>query len=188
MSRSRLAKTALIATACATAGAAAGIAGSSAAGGSRSAPRHPPRAGFMRHGLLGGGPGRERAVHADAVVLNQAGNAFETVTTDSGTFKSLSGDQLTITESAGSVTYKDVTLTIPSGATVMRNFASASLSALASGDRVRVLSSPERTVVMAVDAAHQQLDRGPHGGGPPPWGGPRGAGGPPPGAPDGPGF
>src|SRR5205085_6270131 len=59
-----------------------------------------------------GGP----AVHSESVVLNKAGTAFENVTLDNGTVKSVSGDQLTITESANNVTYKDVTITVPSNA------------------------------------------------------------------------
>ncbi|GAC1487723.1 MAG: hypothetical protein NVS1B9_07560 [Solirubrobacteraceae bacterium] len=100
-------------------------------------------------------------VHGERVVLNQAGTAFETVTMDSGAFKSLSGNTLTITEAVGAVVYKDATLTIPANATVVRNGAKTTLAALAAGDRVRVAQSPEATFVLAADAAHQR--RGPFG-------------------------
>src|SRR5205823_10341826 len=94
-------------------------------------------------------------VHADAVVLNKARNAFITETEDQGKVKSVSGDQLAITEGAGNVTYKDVTLTIPSNATIMRNFAKASLSALKTGDFVHVSQSSDGTFVLASDASHR---------------------------------
>ena len=59
-------------------------------------------------------------VHSESVVLNRKGDAFITQTTDSGTVKSVDSGAGTITvlESAGSVTYKTVTLTIPGGATI----------------------------------------------------------------------
>jgi hypothetical protein len=125
-------------------------------------------------------------VHAELVVPNKAGTGFETVTMDNGKFKSLSVDQLTITEGTDTVTYKDVTLTIPSGATVKRNFADAQLSDLKDGDRVHVASSPEGTFVFAADAQHQERGPGGHGhhGGPGrPGDGPPPPGGPPPGTP-----
>jgi hypothetical protein len=74
---------------------------------------------------------------------------------DRGSFSSLSGDQLTITEGTKSATYKTVTLTIPSGATVRRNEAQAQLSDLKAGDEVNVLQGPKSTVVIANDAQHQ---------------------------------
>jgi hypothetical protein len=97
---------------------------------------------------MGGPP-----VHAEAVVLNKAGDGFVTLTTDSGKVKSVSGSDLTLTEGVGDVTYKDVTLTIPSGATVRRNFADAQLGDLKAGDFVHVASSSEGTEVFAVDPA-----------------------------------
>jgi hypothetical protein len=179
---------------CAAIGAAYGIAGSTAATSHKSTSRtaNPPgaRAGG-RWGFRGPGGG---PVHADAVVLNRAGTAFETVTQDNGAFKSLSGDQLTITEGTKTVTYKDVTLTIPSGATVYRNGAKAALTDLATGDRVHVSQAPEGTTVFAEDAAHQAAHaaNGPDGGPGHPGPGFRGAfrggppGGPPGGGPPGP--
>ena len=155
---------------CAALGAGAGIAGSAAAPSttkskSSSSTRNArPRPPF--------GPGR--AVHSDEVVLNKAGTAFITETEDSGTVESVSGDQLTIKESVGSVTYKTVTLTIPSNATVRRNFATASLGDLKAGDRVHVSQSSDGTNVFANDSSHQP--RGGPGGGR----GHGGPGGPPP--------
>lgn len=166
MRSTRLGRIAVVGALCATVGAGAGIAGSSAATKSSSSSSH-ARAAHRAPGLRGGPP-----VHAEAVVLDKAGTDFITVTEDNGTVKSVSGDQLTITESArkGSttVTYKDVTLTIPSGATIKRNGDTASLSDLKAGDHVHVASSSDGTFVDAFDSSHRP---------------PRGPGGPPPGAP-----
>jgi len=175
--KSRLLQLTVVIALCALAGAAAGIAGSAAAPSSKA-----KKSNSGRHW----GPGRGfhgPAVHADAVVLNKAGNAFIKETEDQGKVKSVSGDQLTITEGVGSVTYKDVTLTIPSNATVMRNFAKASLGALKAGDFVHVSQSSDGTFVLASDASHRPgpghfgFHRGPRDDA-------RGAGGPwPPGPP-----
>jgi hypothetical protein len=172
---------------CAMAGAAAGIAGSAASTGkqgksARSTQRadRPDRPGF-------GGP----PVHAELVALNKAGDKFITVTIDQGKVKSVSGNDLTITEGTEKLTYKDVTLTIPSDATIMRNGKTAKLSDFKSGDRVHVGSSSDGTFVGGGDRDFgPRFGRG-HGHGPHGPGGPRrpGApglfipGGPPPGAP-----
>jgi hypothetical protein len=153
--------------ACAAIGAAYGIAGSSAATSGHQTRSHTTNSAtghLFGPGLRG--PGHGPGVHSDLVVLNKAGTAFETVTEDNGAFKSLSGDQLTITEGTKTVTYKDVTLTIPAGATVYRNGAKAALTDLASGDEVHVSQAPEGTVVFAEDAAHQAARdaHGPDGG------------------------
>jgi hypothetical protein len=182
MQRKMLVRGGLVAGACALVGAAGGIAGSAAApsqstqtttNGKQERGPHLR----MRMGFLGGGP----AVHGELVVPNKNGTGFQTVTLDNGTVKSVNGDQLTITEGTQSATYKDVTLTIPSGAKVRRNFADAQLSDLKAGDRVHVSSSPDGTFVFAVDASPQGPPPGvrpPHGhgvpGGPPPYGGPPG--------------
>jgi hypothetical protein len=90
------------------------------------------------------------------VVPNKNGG-FDTMTMDRGRFSSLSGDQLTITEGTKTATYKTVTLTIPSGATVRRNGDAARLSDIKSGDTVMVLQSPQGTVVTAHDAQHPDV-------------------------------
>jgi hypothetical protein len=184
MQRSTLVRGGLVVGACALVGAIGGIAGSAAAPSSTSETQTitnghkgwgPGRGG--RPGLAGGGP----AVHAELVVPNKDGNGFITVTLDSGKVKSVSGDQLTITEGTDKATYKDATLTIPSNATVRRNFADAKLSDLKEGDHVHVRQSSEGSFVFAVDDAHQGQRPGPgwgHGAGRP---GPYGA--PPPGGP-----
>ena len=161
---------------CAVAGAGAGIAGSAAAPSKkqqRNGTNHQGGPGDGDHGGRFGGPGGP-PVHAEAVVLNKAGDGFITLTEDSGTVVSVSGDQLTVKEGFGSVTYKTVTLTIPASATVKRNFADAKLSDLKAGDRVHVASSSEGTIVFADDGTVRP-PFGPHGDGDGPHGGPPGA-------------
>jgi hypothetical protein len=165
---------------CALLGAAAGIAGSAAAPSTKSKKANAANRAGKPPGRPGHGPFGGPAVHSESVVLNKAGTAFVNVTLDNGAVKSVSGDQLTITESAKKVTYKDVTITVPSNATVRRNDASAKLADLKTGDRVHVIQAPDGVSVFAEDAAHQRTERRgfrgppPGGGGPPP-------GGPPPG-------
>jgi hypothetical protein len=173
MRSTRFARVAAVGALCALVGTGAGIAGSSAATKSSSKSANARKANGPR-GLRGGPP-----VHAEAVVLSKAGTGFVTVTEDNGTVKSVSGDQLTIAESArrgsSTVPYKDVTLTIGSDAQIRRNGEAASLSDLKAGDHVHVArSSDDGTFVDAFDSSH----RPPHG-----PGGPGGPGGPPPGAP-----
>lgn len=99
---------------------------------------------------LGGPP-----VHAVEVVPNKAGNSFDTITHDSGTVKSVSGNKLTITEGTEKATYATPTLTIPADATIQRNEESAKLSDIQSGDHVDVVSSSDGTTnVFAVDSGH----------------------------------
>ena len=190
MKHSRLAKLVAVSAICVVAGAAWGIAGSAAA------PSKSKKADKAQTNGKGGGPGHGFGpmgaggppIHAEAVVPNQAGTGFDTVTTDSGKFKSLSGNQLTITEGTDTTVYKDVTITIPDGSKVYRNHNAAQLSDLKDGDRVHVIQAPSGTFVAAEDAATQQSERdhwgrgGPggdrHGPGGP---GRPGPGGPPPG-------
>jgi len=169
----KLIRTGTVALACAAAGAAAGIAGSAAAPSKPAAGRDRLHHGG-RFGMFRGGPGGR--IHSTAVVPNAAGTGFETVTQDGGKVVSLSAEQLKITEGTPSLTYRTVTLTIPSSATIDRNDAKAALAALQAGDQVSVMQSSEGTLVRAEDAAHQGNDgpmlrwgrHGPAGGGPPP--------------------
>jgi len=158
MQRSATIGTVAIGGTCALLGAAAGIAGSSAS----STPTPPPgivhRALFadpalmLKSGPLGDAAGPP--VHSDAVVPNEKGG-FDAVTMDRGSFSSLSGSDLTITEGTKSATYKTVTFSIPSGATIRRNGAQARLSDLKRGDTVVVLQGPKGTIVGANDAQHE---------------------------------
>jgi hypothetical protein len=153
MKRSTILRMSIVGALCAIAGAAAGIAGSSASSSPSPHPRiGPDGLGFFKHGPLAGASGPP--VHVDAVLPKQGGG-FETVTMDRGSFSSLSANQLAINEGTKTATYKAVTLTIPSGATVRRNGAPARLSDLRSGDEVTVTQSPANTAVIAHDAQHQ---------------------------------
>ncbi len=153
MRHSRRIRMAAIGALCAAVGAGAGIAGSTAKSGSKSARSSRSSAADPRPPFHRGPP-----VHAEEVVLNQAGTGFITATEDSGTVDSLSGDRLTIKEGTKTVAYKTVMLTIPANAKVYRNFAAAQLSDLKSGDRVHVSSSSDGTVVFANDASHMPPD------------------------------
>jgi hypothetical protein len=159
---------------CALAGAGAGIAGSSAASSTstsaKSAKTAKSTAARRAAGFRGmGGPGHDHAVHAVETVLNRAGTAYITETEDNGTVKSVSGDEVTITEGTTAVPYKDVTVTIPSGATVERNGKTATVADLKAGDDIHVSVSSDGTDVHAHDASFTPA-RGGHGGpgGPPP--------------------
>lgn len=186
MRRIKLPQMGAVIALCALLGAVAGIAGSAAAPSKKStskksskksgkAAKTPGAPGHRGGPGAPGGPG----VHSTSVVLNKAGDGFITVTADAGTIKSISGKDITIDESVGTVHYKDVTVTIPDGATIIRNHAKAALSDLKAADSVRVISSSEQTLVIAEDAAFsaQQSKRGPWG-----HGGHGRPGGPPPGA------
>jgi hypothetical protein len=143
---------ALAVTATAVLGAIGGIAGSAASSRHASA-SHTTRGTFTGRPPMRGPGGR--AVHEEAVVLNKAGTAFITATSDDGTVKSVSGGDVTITEAIGSVTYKDVTITIPDGATIRRNGATAILSDLKAGDRIDVTQSSDGTTVFAADSSYR---------------------------------
>src|SRR5262249_59484332 len=115
-------------------------------------------------GVRAGAPGRSLVpgprpdaagppVHSENVVPNKTGG-FDTVTMDRGSFSSLSGEKLTITEGTKTATYKTLTMTIPSGASVTRNGEAAKLSDLKSGDTVMVAQSPNGTAAAAHDEQH----------------------------------
>ena len=161
-------RTVMVGALCAVVGTGAGIAGGSAATSSKSksSSKSARFSHFGRPGgpfRLGGGP----PVHSEAVVPNKAGDKFITVTTDAGKVKSVSGDELTITEGTKTLTYKDVTLTIASDATVYRNGSKASLSDLKEGDHVLVSQSSDGTFVDAFDSEHRPPHPGPGGPGGP---------------------
>jgi hypothetical protein len=157
--RSTIVRTSAIGAACALAGAGAGIAASSASS-PKARPRAPFHGPFPRDHLLpfAGGTLAHAAgppVHAQMVVPNDKGG-FDTITIDRGSFSSLAQGNLTISEGTKTATYKSVTLTIPSNATVRRNGESAQLSSLKSGDIVIVFQSARGTFVGAHDAQHAQ--------------------------------
>jgi len=167
--------------ACVALGAAGGIVGAMAApakhrstsAATTTAPGGPPPRLMMR--LRGGPP-----VHSEEVRLDKAGKAFITETEDNGTVKSISGNDVTITEAANGVTYKDVAVTVPGDATVYRNDAAAKAGDLKAGDRIHVSQSSDGTFVFATDSTFRPQRGHDWHGGP---GGPDG-----PDGPGGPGF
>jgi hypothetical protein len=172
------ARAGLAVAACVVLGAAGGIVGSAAAPSKSSTTQN---GGWRQHGgpPPGGGPGGPGGpvVHAEEVVLNTAGSAYITATDDNGKVKSVSGNDVTITEGTAKMTYKDVTVTLPDGATVVRNGAKAKVTDLKVGDQIHVSQSSDGTFVFASDASWKPTDRPDGHGGP---GRPGGPGGPPP--------
>jgi hypothetical protein len=180
---------------CAVVGAIAGIAGSAAAPSksSKSAQAQKKAANkaarALRHAFRGGPPGPGFGfgpVHATAVVPNQDGTDFLTITTDAGTLNSVDGTTVHLKEGTDKKVYKDdVAIDVGSDAKVIRNHADAKLSDLKEGDHVRVITgTPKGNIVIAEDdawiAQEKKQFRGRrffhHRFGP---------GGPPPGAPGG---
>ena len=86
-------------------------------------------------------------VHGQFVIHTKAG--FRTVTVDRGVVDSVSGQQLKITEGTPKATYKTVTLTIPANARVRDDRQKSSLASVKTGQRVLVVSAPQRTLVIA---------------------------------------
>ncbi len=148
-------RAAIAVAACAVVGAAGGIAGSAAAPSKKSASGSktsttPAKARPLH---LRGGP----AVHVEAVVLNKAGTAFITVTTDNGKVKSVDGRAVTIAEGVPSKAYKDVTVTLPDDAKIVRNGRTATVSDLKADDRIHVSQSSDGTFVFAADASFRPM-------------------------------
>jgi hypothetical protein len=153
---------------CCLGGAIAGIAGSAAAPVHPKGRAHSSQVEESKHavfsgaagafGIDGAGPGTPDGgpVHSEVVLPTKEESGFETITTDRGSFQSLSGDQLTITEGTKKAAYKTLTLTIPAGATVYRNDEKAQLSDIQGGDEVMVIQTPGATTVTAADAQHEQ--------------------------------
>jgi hypothetical protein len=160
-----------VAAACAAAALTAGIAEGSGTTTQSSAATQPSTTnGAAMPGHDGGPPGGRGpgggAVHSVDVVLNKAKTAYITQTTDEGTVESVdsSGGSITLVEGTKAVTYKTVTVAVPSGATVTLDGKSSTLSALVAGDRVSVSSSSDGTDVIAMDSSFKP------GGGTPPAG------------------
>src|ERR1700729_4343722 len=88
-----------------------------------------------------------RAVHGDLIVPTKTG--FAAVTFDRGTVKSVSGQPLTLTHGTKRVTYKTVTLTIPTTARIRDNRKKATLADVKTGQRATVVKTPKATFVIA---------------------------------------
>jgi hypothetical protein len=160
-----------IAAACAAAALTAGIAegsGTTTQSSTATQPSTTNGAAMPGHDGHGGPPGGRGpgggAVHSVDVVLNKAKSAYITQTTDDGTVESVdsSGGSITLLEGTKAVSYKTVTVTAPSGATVTLDGKSSTLSAVVAGDRVSISSSSDGTDVIAMDSSFK-----PEGGAPP---------------------
>jgi hypothetical protein len=170
----------LMAVVCVAIGAMAGIASGSAAGTHQKAhasASKTPAPGTNGQGPGPGGPGMGGPgmggppIHSVSVVPNKEGTGFDTLTIDSGTVQSVSGQQLSITEGTKSLTYKTVTLTIPAAASIQRDGKTAQLSELQSGDHVTVSENSDgTTMIFAADSSFKPSGNpgGPGMGGPPP--------------------
>ncbi len=88
----------------------------------------------------------KHVVQGSVVVATKTG--FATVTFERGRVQSVSGRQLTLVEGTKK-THRTVTLTIPGGAVVRDNGASASLGQLSAGLRAIVVTAPKQTYVVA---------------------------------------
>jgi hypothetical protein len=164
------------AAACVLAGGAMGISQSAASTTSsahvtkKSSTRAIPKGAHPNFGGQSGGPGGG-SVHSVSEVLDKAGTAYISQTTDSGTITSVDAttDTITLKEGTSKVTYATPTITIASGADVTLDGSTSSLSALAAGDHVTITSSSDGTTVFATDASfHPAQGPGGNGG----WGGP----------------
>jgi hypothetical protein len=168
MNRTHIKRTAVAALTCATVAAAIGIATGAAAPSNDSKGKSssstddfgpgfvvrcpaPPSARKLQL-EIGPGPIGGPPLHSEMVVPTRSGEDFVTVTQDSGTVKSVSGDQLTITEGTKEATYKTVTLDIPGDARIVRNGRNAALGDLQPGDQVHVSRSPQDSFVFASDS------------------------------------
>jgi hypothetical protein len=109
----------------------------------------PSTATAARHAVRGRSGLRrtlKRAAHGDLQVATKTG--FVTVSFDRGVVKSVSGQQLTLTEGRKSTT-KTVTLTIPASARVRVNRHKSTLANVTAGQHAVVLQAPKRTIVIA---------------------------------------
>ena len=196
----QLKRTTIVIAVCALVGALAGIAGSAAAPTKKSAAQAQKKAAkkalkrAFRRGPGPGGPGfmfMGGPVHAEAVVPNEDGTGFDTITTDAGTLNSVDGTTVHLKEGTDKKVYKDdVAIDVGSDAKVIRNHQDAKLSDLKEGDHVRVITgAPKGNIVIAEDDAFLAQEKKRfgergfhHHGGPPPPGGPGGypGDGPPP--------
>jgi hypothetical protein len=134
----------LVAASCTALGAGASAIASAGAAGSASG-------AHARTGALRGRELRRFARHAvqGSFVVHTAKRGFVTVSFHRGKVDAVDGQQLTLTEGTKAAAYKTVRLTIPSTAKVRDNRQASTLSALQPGQRVVVLTAPQRTFVIA---------------------------------------
>jgi hypothetical protein len=134
----------LVAVCCVAAG--AGISAIAAAG-AATGTSSPHAAAKHAKARKGGQRLLARAVQGSAVVRTAHG--FATATFARGKVDAVSGQRLTITEGTRKAAYKTVTVTVPADAVVRDDRQKATLSAVKTGQRVLVLTAPQRTYVIA---------------------------------------
>jgi hypothetical protein len=134
----------LVAVCCVAAG--AGISAIATAGASTSTPS-PHTAAKHAKARTGGLRLLARAVQGSAVVRTAHG--FATATFARGKVAAVTGQRLTITEGTPRAAYKTVTMTVPANAVIRDDRQKATLSAVKAGQRVLVLTAPQRTYVIA---------------------------------------
>ena len=147
-------RTLLIAAACTFTGAGGALGVDALSSSARSGHHHHgeyrfAKRAFARHAF---GGGFFRAVHADAVVPTKDGT-FATVTLDRGVVKSVSGQDVTLTEGTRTATYKDETITVPGDARVrVLGTPNATLADVPPGMRAAIVQAPKKTFVLAAPA------------------------------------
>jgi hypothetical protein len=102
-----------------------------------------------RHGRLGRGRGLVRRAVTGDIVVHTKRHGFQTVTFERGKVDSVSGASLTMTEGTPNASYRTVTLTIPTDARIHDDGSLTGLSSLTAGQRVLVVTAPQRTFVFA---------------------------------------
>ncbi len=98
------------------------------------------------NGAIGLAPLAWRAVQGSLVVKTAHG--FQTLTLQRGTVDSVSGQQLKLTEGIPGSAYRSLTLMIPAGAWIRDNGRAVTLGDLKAGQRVVVITTPQRTFVL----------------------------------------
>lgn len=88
-----------------------------------------------------------RAVAGEIVVRTKDG--FGTVSLERGTIDEISGSRLTIAEGTRRASYRSVTVTIPADARIRDDGIRTGLSSVKAGERVLVITAPQRTFVIA---------------------------------------
>jgi hypothetical protein len=135
-------KTLALAAACTMTGAGGALATDAITTSAHNGPRHTLRAFTPGAGLYLG-----RAVHAEAILATRDG--FKDAAYDRGVVKSVSGNQLTLTEGKGTTT-REQTLTIPSDAKVrVPGKRPATLSDVTAGMKAVVVTLGDKTAVFA---------------------------------------
>jgi hypothetical protein len=146
-------RTVALATGCVALGAGAGAIASAGAATHHSVKvNHRAQHAGAGHRLRRLRSGAGGAIQGTLVVPTSNGTSFATISFDRGFVAAVSGQQLTINEGTAKATYKAVTLTIPTSATVRNNRTPAALGSLTKGERVAVVQGVKKEWVIAHSA------------------------------------